>query len=352
MAARSSYAMSKTIYDIAREAGVGVSTVSRALNGSGYVSEETLAKIEKACVGYSKMPAKKKRGLQKKTQITIGIIVSHDPEYFFVNNTYINAMIGISAVAKEQGLRIMLEIGNQTERTLSLFEDNLVDGVILMGIRQNNSLVAALLERKYPFVLIGDYLENSKPFCKIDIDDYEMAKEAVQYLLDMGHRHIGYLGGSPEYASCQSRLSGYRAALQEAGITPNEKDYVFCERITEEKVINLAKKLLYVPNRVTAILAFNDVIANSVYKVARELGIRIPEGLSVIGFDDSEIARSLSPGLTTVQQPSFEKGYEAASRLLKQIEIPDTPVPGLTLQSILVFRGSCAPPPAFLQDNS
>ena len=335
--------MSKTIYDVAREAGVGVSTVSRALNGSGYVSDKTLAKIEKACVGYSRSPLRRKKEQRMKT---VGLIVSHDPEYFFINSTYLNAMIGISAVAREENFRLMLEINNQSDRSLSLFREGLIDGAILMGIKQNNSLVSTLLKEGYSFVLIGDYLEESSPFCKIDIDDYAMSKEAVQHLITLGHKRIGFIGGSMEYASCQKRLAGYRAALVEAGIEPNDRDCVFCDPITEEKVTNLAKKLLYSPDRITAVLTFNDVVAYSVYKVAKEMGIRIPEGLSVISFDDSDIARSLSPGLTTVQQPSYEKGYQAAERLLKQMETPETPVPSLTLQGLLVFRESCSAPPS------
>lgn len=335
--------MGKTIYDVAREAGVGVATVSRALNGSGYVSKAAMDRIERACVGYSRSPARQKKS---KKMNAIGLIISHDPEYFFVNSTYLNAMIGISAVAREENFHLMLEIESQSDRTLSLFREKMIDGAILMGIKQDNTLISALLEEKYPFVLIGDYLEDSSPFCKIDIDDYAMSKEAVQHLIALGHKHIGFIGGSPEYASCQKRLAGYRSALEEAGIEVNERDCVFCSKITEEKVSNLVKKLLYQPDRVTALLTFNDSVAFSVYKVAKEMGIRIPEGLSVVSFDDSDIAKCLAPGLTTVQQPSFEKGYEAARRLLKQMETPGTPVESITLEGMLVFRDSCSPPPS------
>ena len=335
--------MNKTIYDVAREAGVAVSTVSRALNGTGYVSRKTMEKIERACIGYTRTPRDSR---QKSRCRIIGLIVSHDPEYFFVNSTYLNAMIGISAVAREENFRLMLEISNQSERGLALFREGLIDGAILMGIRQNNTLVAALLKERYPFVLIGDYLEESPPFCKIDIDDFAMAREAVQHLIALGHRHIGFIGGSLEYASCQNRLAGYDAALREAGLERSEQDCVFCNPMTEDIVTNLAKKLLFSRNRVTAVLTFNDMVANSVYKVAKETGIRIPEGLSVISFDDSDIARSLSPGLTTVRQPSYEKGYQAASRLLQQMENRASPVPSLTLPGLLVFRESCSAPPS------
>ncbi len=334
--------MSKTIYDVAREAGVGVATVSRALNGSGYVSEATLKKIERACVGYSRFPARKSQ-IQKMR--AIGLIVSHDPEYFFVNSTYMNTMIGISAVARERDFRFMLEIESKSEMCMNLFKSGMIDGAILMGIKQDNTLISELLEEKYPFVLIGDYLEESSPFCKIDIDDFAMAKEAVQHLIALGHKHIGFIGGSLEYASCRKRVAGYRAALEEAKLKADERDCVFCSNINQEKVSNLAKKLLYQPNRVTALLTFNDSVAFSVYKVAKEMGIRIPEGLSVVSFDDSDIAKSLSPGLTTVQQPSYEKGYQAAYRLLKQIENPTVPVDSVSLEAVMIYRESCSAPP-------
>lgn len=334
--------MAKTIYDVAREAGVAVSTVSRALNGSGYVSKRTMEKIERACVGYSRTPTRSKKPPKQRT---IGLIVSHDPEYFFVS-THLNAMIGINAVAQEENVHLMLEISSDTDRVMALFRAGLIDGAILLGARQKNSLIPALLNENYPFVLIGDYLEKSAPFCKIDIDDYTMAKEAVQHLIDLGHQHIGFIGSSLEYASCQKRLAGYHDALKEAGLMTSERDCVFCTSLTDEQVINLSKKLLYNPNRVTALLTFNDLVANSVYKVAKEMGIRIPEGLSVISFDDSVIARSLNPGLTSVNQPFYEKGYQAAVRLLKQMESPETPAQSLTLPGLLVFRESCSAPPS------
>lgn len=334
--------MAKTIYDVAREAGVAVSTVSRALNGSGYVSKRTMEKIERACVGYSRTPTRSKKPLKQRT---IGLIVSHDPEYFF-SSTYLSVMIGISAVAREENFHLLLEISSSTERTLSLFRDGLIDGAILMGTKQKDSMIPSLLKENYPFVLIGDYLEKSAPFCKIEIDDYAMAKEAVQHLIDLGHQHIGFIGGSLEYASCQNRLAGYYDALKEAGLQTSERDCVFCTRLNDEQVINLSKKLLYSPNRVTAVLAFNDLVASSVYKVAKEMGIRIPEGLSVVSFDDSLLARSLSPGLTSVSQPFYEKGYQAGVRLLRQMESPGAAVPSLTLQGLLVFRESCSAPPS------
>lgn len=335
--------MGKTIYDIAKEAGVGVATVSRALNGSGYVSKETMEKIEMACHGYSRRPIGHSR---YKNMKAIGLIVSHDPEYFFVNSTYMNTMIGISAVAKEENFCLLLEIQNDSEKCLNLFREGMIDGAILMGIRQNNTLISALLKEKFPFVLIGDYLEPSSPFCKVDIDDLLMSKEAVQHLIALKHRHIGFIGGSTEFASCQKRVAGYRQALEEAGIEPSDKDCVFCSHITEEKVSNMAKKLLYQPDRVTAVLTFNDSVALYVYQVAREMGIRVPEGLSIVSFDDSDIARSLSPGLTTVQQPSFEKGYQAAKRLMEQMVHPETPVDSITLDGMMIYRGSCAAPPS------
>ncbi len=339
--------MGKTIYDVAREAGVGVATVSRALNGSGYVSDEALEKIEKACIGYSRKPVKKRNSSKVKA---VGLIMSHDAEYFFSNNIYLNAMTGISAVARDHNFRLMLEMEDPGDRCLSLFKDGLIDGAILMGIKQNSHLIPALLENSYPFVLMGDYLADSAPFCKIDIDDFAMSREAVEHLIMLGHRHIGFIGGSAEFASCQKRAAGYKAALEEAGLEANERDIVFCNNFTEEKISNLIKKLLYQSGRVTAVLTFNDAIAFYVYKVATEMGVRIPEGLSVVSFDDSDIAKCLSPGLTTVQQPSYEKGYQSALKLLQQMENPGQAVESLTLESLLIYRGSCSPPPVVSAD--
>ena len=332
--------MGKTIYDIAKEAGVGVATVSRALNGTGYVSESTLKKIMKASEGYAKSPR-----ISYASKKSICLVASYDPAFFFVNETYLDAMIGINSVTKEKKYNLILEFDNENHRCLELYQGREIDGVILMGVSQSSTLIAELIRLKCPFVLIGDYLDRSKHFCRVSLDDFSMAKSAVQYLIGIGHRRIGYIGGSEQYSPCKKRADGYLSALKEANIEIN-KDYIInCDDITVEKATNLAKHLLYQTNRVSAILAFNDTVAFAIYEAARQMGIRIPDGLSVISIDDSEAAQYVTPSLTSFRLPTYQKGLKAAEQLFLQLENPLKIPDDLYLDGILIFRESCAPPP-------
>lgn len=332
--------MGKTVYDIAKEAGVSVSTVSRALNGSGYVSDAAMERIQKATEGYFRSPRKPTDAGK-----AICLVASYDPAFFFVNETYLDAMIGISSVAKEREYNLLLEFDNENHRCLELFQNRIIEGTILMGVSQSSTLISELLRNNCPFVLIGDYLDDAKKFSRVSLSDFSMAKEAVQYLVRLGHRKIGFIGGSENYSPCKKRLNGYLSALVDAKIEVR-KDYIItCDDMTQEKATNLAKRLLYQTDRVSAIFTFNDTIAFAVYEAAKELGIRIPEGLSVISIDDSEAAKYVTPPLTTFKLPTYQKGYKAAEQLFEQMRSPRRNINNIYLDGILIFRDSCAPPP-------
>jgi len=328
----------KTVYDIAHEAHVGVATVSRVLNNTGYVSEETRARVEAAAAGYHKRANTEQASTPIKC---IALVISHDPNYFFLNDTYLQAMLAINVVAKQRGYRVLLDISNQSEETLELYKNRLVCGYILMGTRANSDLIPLLLAGNIPFVLIGDYLKETEPFCKIEINDQEMAMEATRHLITLGHRKIGYISGTLEYASCQNRYLGYRAALEKANIAFSPSNVITCDSITEDRAYNLAKKLLYETDRVTAVLAFNDSVAVAIYRAAGEMGLSIPDDLSVIGFDDSSFSKFMSPPLTTVWQPSFEKGQTAAQTLIDSLQNPSLRKSGVSLKGMLIYRKSC-----------
>jgi DNA-binding LacI/PurR family transcriptional regulator len=163
-------------------------------------------------------------------------------------------------------------------------------------------------------------------------------------LIGLGNRRIGFIGSSVEYASCADRLQGYKDALEKAQIPVVDEYIQTCENITVEKAENLAKNLLYKSEPVSAIVAFNDSIAIAVYKAAKDCGVRIPEDLSVVGFDDTPVAAYMSPALTSIWQPSYEKGEKAARLLLEVINTPEA-VPFKTedLSCITMYRDSCAP---------
>lgn len=327
----------KTIYDVAKEAGVSISTVSRALNGTAKVKESTRRRIEAACVGY--VPNAQARELQTHNVKTVGVIINHTPEYFFMNDTYVNALLGISVVARDKGYQLILNITDD-EDVCDLYLENRVAGFIVMGVKKDGMLVSRLTANNIPFVVVGSCPDEN--IAQVDINDRRAMYMAAQYLIALGHERIGIITGSREYTSCSDRIDGYRDAMKENGLEVREEWVQSCDNITEMKAEQLAKNLFYQKQRVTAILAFNDSIALAVYKAAKDVGISIPKDLSVIGFDDTRVASYMTPMLTSVWQPSYEKGEKAMSVLINCLDKDKVPTGRTEFDCIIMYRESCA----------
>lgn len=212
----------KTIYDVAREAGVSISTVSRVINGSANVRESTRRKVEAACVNYR--PVASARDLPAKRSKMIGVLINHRPEYFFLNDTYSNALLGISVAAKEAGYRLLLDICDTETEFDNLFYEQRVDGFVMMGVRKNSTLISLLKQHEVPFVLVGSYHEDESVY-QVDINDQSAIFSVTNYLIGLGHKRIGIITSSPEYTSASDRVEGYCQAMREAGLTVKTSGY-------------------------------------------------------------------------------------------------------------------------------
>ena len=330
----------KTIYDVAREAGVSISTVSRALNGTANVKESTMRRIEAACVGY--VPNANARELQGQKTKTIGIIMEHSPEYFFMNHIYTNALLGISVVAQKKGYYLLLNVSTDEEDVCNLYHRNKVSGFILMGTKKNGGLVSQLRENNIPFVIIGSYPDED--VAQVDIDDCRAMQNATEYLISLGHARIGIVTGSREYSSCHNRILGYEKAMENHNLKVHKEWIHTCDDITPANAEQLARNLLHQRPRVSAVLAFNDSVAMAVYKVAKDMNIRVPDELSVIGFDDTPLASYMTPMLTSIWQPSYEKGEKAMKILVNSLEKDVVPTGRVELDTIVMYRESCKSP--------
>lgn len=329
----------KTIYDVAKEAGVSISTVSRVVNSSGYVNVETRRRVEKACKDYRPIAAAQE--MQSRKSRTIGVIINHDPNYFFLNAIYTNVLLAISVVAKKSGFHLLLEINENEEEIFNLFRERSVDGMILMGAKKSSGMVERMTNEQIPFVLIGNYNGKNEDICCVDINDNNAVYGAMQHLLELGHKKIGIVTGSLEYASCSDRLDGYKQALTDAGIPINDNYIQICPNLTEAKAESLTKQMLYQKDRITAMIAFNDYTALAAYKAARDCDLNIPDDLSIIGFDDTQIASYVTPTLTSVWQPSYEKGERAMNLLISALENDEMPKGRVELSCITMLRNSC-----------
>src|ERR1700761_6228900 len=304
-----------TINDIARLAGVSKKTVSRVINQSPFVREETRAKIDAVIqqIGYA--PDPQARGLAFRRSFLIGLIYDNPNAQYIVN-----IQDGVLDALRGSGFELVVHPCDRLSEDFlpgirRFIERQKLHGVVLLPpISEDQMLAQALREIDCQYVRVASIrLDNTSR--AILCNDREATAEAANYLAALGHRHIGVIAGPPQYRSAHERFLGFTSALESRGVE------IPAERIVEgaytfDSGVACAEALLARKPRPTAIFACNDEMAAGVYKAAYRLGISIPGELSVVGFDDSPLAARLCPSLTTIRMPIRDMGRMAASKLI------------------------------------
>ena len=331
-----------TIREIADRAGVSIATVSRVLNGREDVSPETRSVVQRVIQENGYTANRSARSLSGGRSGLIGVVVPLVyPAYFS------GILAGAAEALSEQGMQIVLSpTMNELEREVSLVDriHGLTDGALFILPQESSDELASLLDGGYRFVVLDPLQPLEDRIPSVSAANTSGADQAMRHLLQLGHRRIAQITGPLGWVATESRRRGYRAALASAGILPDPALEV--EAIPEiEPGREAAEKLLGLPDRPTAIFAFNDNIAIGAIKAARACGLRVPEDVSVVGFDDVEGATIVSPELTTVRQPLAEMGRTAVSLLNRLLEGQRFETLHVELATRLVVRGSTAPPP-------
>ncbi|HWK22026.1 MAG TPA: LacI family DNA-binding transcriptional regulator [Ureibacillus sp.] len=332
-----------TIKDIAKVAGVSVTTVSRAINGYSDVSEKTRQKIMKLVKELNYSPNTLARGLVMNKSKTIGLLVSGLNRESEKDQITFSVLSGINECASELDYDLVLFNTNSTkqrEKTYTqLCRERRVDGAIIQGIKTDDPYLQEVVNSDIPCVLI-DYPIQSENVGHVTTDNKLGAKKAVNHLIELGHKNIAMINGHSKAFVSQIRLEGYLDALQEAGLT-YKKEWVvngmFEEETGKEQVIKLLKKY----PEITAVFSASDLMALGILEGAKEIGRKVPEDLSVVGYDDILLAGYSNPPLTTISQNIFQLGYQAANLLIKMLEGTLEPHV-ITLGTKLVVRESTA----------
>jgi LacI family transcriptional regulator len=324
-----------TIQDVAKTAGVSVSTVSRVLNGRVDVASETQERIRSVIddLGYTtNLAARSMRSFKKNM---VGLIMP-DIAYPFA----VEVMKGVNrAIAESEFDLLVYTTGDvrksgrasHEQKYVSLLSNSITDGVIIVAP------VTGEFSTEAPIVSI-DPLMSDPNYPAVHATNHQGAMEAMNYLLGLGHQRIGFISGRAELESSNRRLKGYRDALEKAGLSPDERLIASGDYTTETGIL-CARDLLSLDRPPTAIFASNDQSAMGVYQVAQEMGLRIPEDLSVIGFDN--IMESKYMGLTTVDQFISEMGFVATQMLIRLINGDPLDSQTYKMQTQLVIRTSC-----------
>jgi LacI family transcriptional regulator/LacI family repressor for deo operon, udp, cdd, tsx, nupC, and nupG len=340
-----------SIADIARAAGVSHSTVSRALRDSPLISVEMRDRIQRLAQEMGYTPNALAQSLQTRHSHTIGLVVTSIADPFFTD-----VVKGVEEIARPARFSVFLSASyNEPEEeaaVIETFHRRRVDGIIVASLRISTQYAERLSRVKVPTVLINNEAPGDSQLLHwVMVDDRAGARLAVEHLLRLGHRAIGYLGVANRPRSNQQRLDGYHAALAAAGIAPRES-WIALPRPTESRPggsaqwTDVAAGQALLPQLraagVTAVFCFNDMVAIGALLACNAQGLAVPAGLSIIGFDDIELARYVTPPLTTMHQPRVRLGNLAMQVLLDLLA--GCPVQNHILLPTLVERGSTAPP--------
>jgi LacI family transcriptional regulator len=327
-----------TIVDVAREAGVSYATVSRVLNADPYVKLETRERVAAALDRMGYVANRQARSLRTGRSQMVGLLARD------LGTGYIGQIIaGIDAEVAETEYEVLLFTTHHKARApeyVATFVGGMADGILLILPYEIEAYSEMLNRRRYPHVLI-DY-EGAAMGPAISADNRQGAYDGAAYLLELGHRRLGFITGDLTLGSARTRLLGFRQALANCGVAEDPALIVEGDYQQPSGYVG-AQALLRLAQPPTAIFASNDVMAFGVMEAIREAGLRIPADVSVLGFDDIPQATGVSPMLTTVRQPLEEMGRQAVRMLMAYIDDPGRPYEYRELPTELVMRGSCAP---------
>ncbi len=332
---------SATIFDVARAAGVSYATVSRVLNNKDHVKPEKRQAVLEAVARLGYVANSQARSLAGGTSRIIGLLVQD------LGSSYTGEIIrGIDAELGAAGYDLMLYTTHRRKAKESAYVDaiarGMADGLLLILPRSPAAYLESLRRQHFPYVLIdhqgiGDYARS------VGATNWQGAYDATRYLIGLGHRRIGFITGALDLGCAVDRLSGYQAALSDHNL-PSDPALITTGDFHRPQGFAGAQALLDLPDRPTAILASNDEMAFGAMEAARVNGLRIPDDISVVGFDDIPQASVVHPPLTTVRQPLHEMGRAATQMLLQLIADPQLQVGRVALPTELVERQSCCPP--------
>jgi DNA-binding LacI/PurR family transcriptional regulator len=329
--------------DVARLARVSRTTVSFVLNDvpGVKISEETRQRVLEAARELDYYPTAAARSLASGRTRRIGLVMGEERKSLSADAFLPTFLQGVTAASRRRGYLLMLHMAEDVpshEAYVSLIREQQVDGLILSGPSFDDPLLPQLEEERFPLILHGRLGNCSIP-C-VDVDNQNGAYQAVCHLIGLGHTHIGFISNAPlSHSGARDRFAGYRQALAQHSIPP-DPTLVRTAAFLPETGQAAMEELIGLPKVPTAVFAASDVVALGAMGAIRSAGLRIPDDVALVGFDDIFLAGFTHPPMTTVHLPAFGLGWTAAENLVRLIE-GDEQVPSVTLETELVVRRSC-----------
>lgn len=327
-----------TMKDIAREANVSVATVSHVINGTKNISEETYNRVLRVIKKYNYVPNSAAKNLRQRTTKTAGLVVSSLPDSF------VNEMIfGVEERAREMGYNLLLVNTNENrkyeEETINLLHSKMVDGIILSPTSSDISYLRECTREDFPIVLVNRYDTKITNIPRVTGDNFQLGFEATNHLIQHGHKQIGFIYSVPNVTTTNERLEGYKAALEREGID-------FDESLLERGYATVAggagavEALLARNQKITALFVQNDMMTIGAISKIKNLGLKIPDDIAIIGFGDFASSAIIDPPITNITLPAKTIGRTAFDVLLSKINNPEY-MTHIQLPPSLIVRKSC-----------
>ena len=336
--------MSVTLKDIAKKVGYSITTVSRALAGYDDVADPTRQLILRTAAEMGYYPDVTARRLQKQRTDTIGFVIpTHGPR--FSDPFFSELLAGIGNKAAEQELDLLVSTCAPGDEEMRVYErmvkERRVDGLLVVRTRFQDPRIAYLVMHDLPFVAFGrSDLGTEIDFPYLDVDGKAGLRRLTQHLIDLGHRRIAFVSAPPNLMFASHRLEGYKEALAANGI-PFDETLVTVGELTQRSGYTVGRELLSWPERPTAIVACNDLMALGIISAAQGMGVIVGQDVAVTGFDDIPLAEHAHPPLTTVRQPIYEIGQRICEMLICLLQGEALENQHVLLQPELIVRESC-----------
>lgn len=331
-----------TSIDVAKLAGVSRTTVSFVLNNipDSNIPESTRKKVFEAAAQLNYHPNASGRRLASGNSKMIGLVRLQSTEQVFNDAFLLQVLVGIEQAASKWGFHVLLKHidHEKSDEYSQLINENHVDGIILSGPLQNDPELIKLHNEGVPIILLGQMANADIPF--VDVNAVLGSKTAVDYLISCGHKRIGMITNAKmDYSSAQQRKYGYLSALEKSKIQVDE-NLIKEGDFTPASGYAAMKELLLLDEAPTAVFVASDVVAIGAIQAIKQAGLRIPQDIEIIGFDDIPMAEFYDPPLSTVRLPAFDLGRVAGEQLIKMILSNDSDLPGVLLETELILRES------------
>ena len=341
--------MAITIKDVAALAGVSPSTVSRVCNDNPSISKETRDRVRKAMLelGYEQaIPAEEPIA---PTFRMIGVVLPPSPRETFENSFYLETIRGIGQVCNPKHVICTTITGRDDAEILrsiqTLHQTGQADGFIMLYSKKDDPVVEYLCEHGILYVIIGKANALASQTICIDNDNLLAGREAAEHLYQLGHRRIGYVCSGGSFLYSADRKAGYQLALLQHEL-PVRQDYVVEMESLRTDSSSALEQLLSQPDRPTAFVVSDDLLAVGLERMCVQKGLRIPEDISIVSFNNSLLAQLASPQLTSVDVNSFQLGYEAAAQIINHADNPNLMATKIVVPHRIVARESCQQPMA------